>query len=121
MQWITCRYACDLRRRTHTLGEGHVFQRRFWSAPVEGRLRFLTVLRYIEANPVRAGLVESADAWQWSSLADRTKLCRQFLAPLPTDLPEDWLAIVNLVQSNPVLQRIRETLVRKGRPPRKAS
>src|SRR5262245_47564053 len=32
MQWVTGCYACDLRTRTKTVGHGHVFQRRFWSA-----------------------------------------------------------------------------------------
>ena len=28
----------------------------------------LTVLRYVERNPLRAGLVAEVDGWPWSSL-----------------------------------------------------
>ena len=47
---------------------GHVWQGRFYSCPLdEGHL--WAALRYVELNPVRAGMVESAAAWRWSSAA----------------------------------------------------
>jgi putative transposase len=47
---------------------GHVWQGRFYSCPLdEGRM--WEALRYTERNPVRAGLVEKAEAWPWSSAA----------------------------------------------------
>ena len=45
---------------------GHLFQGRFKSEPVDTDERFLTVLRYIHQNPVKAGLVETCD-YPWSS------------------------------------------------------
>src|SRR5262249_10234046 len=36
--------------------------------PIQEDEHLLTVLRYIERNPLRAGLVERAEAWRWSSL-----------------------------------------------------
>ncbi len=45
---------------------GHLWEKRFYSCPVEDE-RVWEVLRYIELNPVRAGLVEHAWDWQWSS------------------------------------------------------
>jgi putative transposase len=45
---------------------GHLFQGRFASFVMdEGYL--LAAARYVELNPVRAGLVEKAWAWKWSS------------------------------------------------------
>jgi len=45
---------------------GHVWQGRFYSCPMDpGHL--WTALRYAELNPVRAGMVEEAAAWPWSS------------------------------------------------------
>ena len=73
MQWVTGCYACYLRTRTKTIGHGHVFQRRFWSAGIDDTLHFLMVLRYIEANPRRAKLVDRAEQWPWSSLAKRER------------------------------------------------
>jgi putative transposase len=45
---------------------GHVWQGRFYSCPLDdGHL--WEALRYTELNPVRAGLVEAAENWIWSS------------------------------------------------------
>lgn len=46
---------------------GHVFQGRFKSILVEKDTYLLEVLRYIHLNPVRAGLVDRADVYPWSS------------------------------------------------------
>jgi putative transposase len=47
---------------------GHLWQGRFTAFPTQEDEHLLTVLRYIERNPLRAGLVERAEAWRWSSL-----------------------------------------------------
>ncbi|HEY2839279.1 MAG TPA: transposase [Pirellulales bacterium] len=46
---------------------GHVWQGRFKSPVVQNDEHLLTVLRYIEANPLRAGVVERAEDYRWSS------------------------------------------------------
>ena len=47
----------------------------------------LTVVRYVEGNPVRAGLVETATDWLWSSHRERCGLEQEkILAPFPIDL-----------------------------------
>jgi putative transposase len=110
MQWVLCRYACYLRRKTDTVGYGHIFQRRFWSAPIVDDDHFRIVLRYIEGNPSRGKLVTNAEHWEWSSLMERQKQLRNLLSPLPLDLPDRWCALVNLGQTDNVLKRIREEL-----------
>ncbi len=45
---------------------GHLWQSRFFSCVLDGR-HLLAAARYIERNPVRAGLVKTAEAWKWSS------------------------------------------------------
>jgi putative transposase len=47
---------------------GHVWQGRFDSCPLDDS-HLWTALRYVELNPVRAGLVEAAPQWRWSSAA----------------------------------------------------
>jgi putative transposase len=44
---------------------GHLWQERFHSYPMDERL--LTAVRYVEMNPLNAGLVERAEDWRWSS------------------------------------------------------
>jgi putative transposase len=51
---------------TRGRSSGHVWQGRFYSCPLDDRHRW-TALRYVELNPVRAGLVMAAEQWRWSS------------------------------------------------------
>lgn len=116
MLFVQREHACDLRARARTRGLGHVFQRRYWSKVVEGDGHLLTVMRYVEANPLRAGLVERAAAWEWSSLWDRTTGERDLLHQSPSALPEGWELIVNTPLQEPDLRAIRRPL-KVGRPP----
>lgn len=52
--------------RFHRTG-GHVWQGRFKSPVIQDDDHLLTVLRYIEANPLRAELVQRAGDYRWSS------------------------------------------------------
>jgi putative transposase len=45
---------------------GHLWQERFFSCPLDED-HFWKALRYVELNPVRAGLVKHAWEWPWSS------------------------------------------------------
>lgn len=45
---------------------GHLWQDRYGSEPVDGS-SLLAVVRYIECNPVEAGLCAKPDDWLWSS------------------------------------------------------
>ena len=61
MNWLTLTHTQRWHQHRHTVGEGHVYQGRFKSFPVETSEYLLTVCRYVERNPVQAGLVERAD------------------------------------------------------------
>ena len=45
---------------------GHLWQNRYYSCPVE-ELAVCRVMAYVENNPVRAGMVERAEDFAWSS------------------------------------------------------
>ena len=47
---------------------GHAWHGRFYSCPMDPS-HLWAALRYVERNPVRAGLVEAAEEWRWSSAA----------------------------------------------------
>ena len=49
---------------------GHLFQDRYKSEVVENVNYFLTVLRYIHQNPLKAGLVKDIKEYKWSSYSD---------------------------------------------------
>ena len=46
---------------------GHLFQDRFKSEPVEDDAYFMTVIRYIHQNPVKAGLCKNVREYEYSS------------------------------------------------------
>ncbi len=46
---------------------GRVWQNRFFSCAVEKETYLWSVARYIEKNPVKAGIIEKAEEYQWSS------------------------------------------------------
>ena len=55
------------RYHKHYRSGGHVWQGRFKSPVIQNDEHLLTVLRYIEANPLRASLVSRAEEYPWSS------------------------------------------------------
>jgi putative transposase len=58
--------------RFHELeGLGHLYQSRFKSFLIQQDMHLLTVLRYVETNALRAGLVQRAEQWPFCSLGAR--------------------------------------------------
>ena len=55
------------RYHRHYRSGGHVWQGRFKSPVIQNDEHVLAVLRYIEANPLRAKLVRRAEDYPWSS------------------------------------------------------
>ena len=47
-----------------TVGTAHLYQGRFKSYPIQTDGHLLTVMRYVERNPVRANFIELAEDWQ---------------------------------------------------------
>ena len=52
---------------------GHLFQDRYKSEPIEDDRYFLTVLKYIHHNPVKAGIVARREDYEWSSYGEYFK------------------------------------------------
>jgi putative transposase len=57
---------------------GHLFQGRYKAILVQRQTYLLALSRYVVLNPVRAGMVTSADLWPWSSYS---MTCCDALAP----------------------------------------
>jgi putative transposase len=114
MQWLLTAHVRRYHRHYGT--SGHVWQGRFKAFPIQKDEHLLTVLRYIERNPVRANLVASAEEWRWSSArlwtpdADRGCL---HAGPVPR--PSGWLKLVNRPLTAAELSAVR-TSVNRGRP-----
>jgi putative transposase len=114
LRWLTHTHTMRWHVQHHSQGSGHLYQGRFKAFPVAKDEHLYMVLRHVERNPIRAGLVKKAEKWPWSSLAwrqagdDRAGL----LHPWPLPIPEDWLRQVNRAQTRAELEAVGHSLVR---------
>ncbi|MEX2316135.1 MAG: transposase [Pirellulales bacterium] len=117
-RWLTVTHSQRWHAHHGTSGMGHVYQGRFKSFPIAADEHLLAVLRYAERNPLRAGLVERAEEWQWGSLYRRTRGTpaeRALLADSPVQPGRQWCQYVNDPQTEAELGAIRRSIVR-GQP-----
>jgi putative transposase len=105
-RWLTHTHSMRWHAHYHTSGTGHIYQGRFKSFAVEADAYLYTVARYIERNPLRANLVQSAEQWRWSD-AETSCVLFSFLP-----LPERWLDHVNEPQTEAELQALRRSVQR---------
>ncbi|MCA9234379.1 MAG: transposase [Planctomycetales bacterium] len=119
MQWLLTSHVRRYHR--HYGGSGHVWQGRFKAFPIQQDEHLRTVLRYVERNPLRAGLVDRAEAWPWSSLAWRNREWNRggrrpaMLAKWPIPAPRHWLDAVNAIETEAELAALRRS-VERGSP-----
>ncbi len=111
MQWLLTSHVRRYHRHYH--GSGHVWQGRFKAFPIEQDEHLLAVLRYVERNPLRAGLVRRAEAWAWSSAAWRVSGQRPaLLSEWPVGCPRNWLAKLNAEQTEAEAAALRRSIDR---------
>jgi putative transposase len=116
MQWLLTSHVRRYHRHYHS--SGHVWQGRFKAFPIEEDDHLLTVLRYVERNPVRAKSLRlsTAEQWPWSSAGSPgKKVARPVLDPGPVARGPDWLDWVNCPLTIPDLAAVRDS-VHRGRP-----
>lgn len=105
--WLCGTHARRLRRWRGTEGRGAVYQGPFRAVPVETETYFYRVVRYVERNALRAGLVDRAEAWPWSSASPVSRMQGIDLAQWPVERPRHWIDFVNQVEPVPDLDFIR--------------
>ena len=113
MHWLTTTHSARVRVRTESIGNGHVYQGRYKSFLVETDNYLLALLKYVERNPVRAGLVQRVEDWPWGSAHRRifgTPKTKALLSPSPTPLPHQYRRWVNTADSPAELEEIRKSL-----------
>jgi putative transposase len=95
---------------------GHIYQGRFKNSLVQSDVSLLNVMRYVEANPVAAGIVQRAEHYKWSSASTLVNAPgRPRLTDGPVAKPANWLEWVNSPAPEEELHRIR-TSIRRGAP-----
>lgn len=118
LRWITLTHT--MRRHAHqqTSGEGHIYQGRFKSFPVQDDGHFLAVCRYVERNALQAGLVAAAEDWKWGSLASwlaGPRRSPKLLTSWPIKRPARWKDRVNQAMAEKEVDAIR-LAIRRGSP-----
>jgi putative transposase len=128
MQWVTMTHAQRWHAHRHSGGRGHLYQSRFKSFPIQQDGHFLKVCRYVEGNAKKAGLVQRAEDWKWSSLWARENISEgknadegvggalgKVLSPWPVAMPRGWSKRVNDPHNEKELAELRRCKER-GRP-----
>ena len=115
MHWLTTTHARRWQVHRGLEGQGAVYQGRFKAIPIGDDHHFLWVCRYIERNPLRAGLVGRAQDWPWASLSRRQERDSSLLATWPVDCPDGWTALVDQPQTEAEERAFREAMAR-GQP-----
>ena len=106
IHWLLTAHAGSHHRRNGT--SGRIWQGRYKTFAVQGDHHLITVLRYVERNALRAGLVTKAEYWPWGSLAWREgRTVGPALTNAPVPLPERWTAYVNEPQTITELFELR--------------
>jgi putative transposase len=114
-RWLTHTHTMRWHAHHGTEGTGHLYQGRFKTFPIEQDDHLLSVLRYVERNPVRAGLCKRAEGWRYGSAwrnHQGTAEDRGLLSKWPIPRPRTWLSYVNDPQSVAEQDAIQRCVVR---------
>jgi putative transposase len=96
MHWLTSTHVRRYHMHYGLTGTGHLYQARYRNDVCTDERGVLAVVRYVEGNPLAAGLVKRAEDWKWSSLRVRLDGDEAgLLAEGPVALPENWVTYVN--------------------------
>jgi putative transposase len=111
MQWLLTTHV--RRYHQHYRTSGHVWQGRFKAFPIEKDDHLLTILRYVERNPLRAGMIAAVDGWAWCSLTLLHQHGRpKWYSDGPNPRGRDWLAHVAQPQTDMELLALRRCVNR---------
>src|SRR5262245_10919646 len=115
-RWMHWLQNTHVRRYHQHYTSGHVWQGRFKSFPIQEDEHLLTVLRYVERNPVRCGQVGRAEDWPWSSarLWRDDALRPRWLTAGPVSRPRDWLGFVNAAATAGEMASVRQSVTRNA-------
>jgi putative transposase len=112
MHWLTTNHVRGYHQHYGT--SGHLWHGRFKNFIVQEDAHLLTVVRYVEANPVRTGLVASARDWEWSSHRENAgSKSRVVTSQISIQLPKFWERHVNTPLTEVDLGALRQSVNRQ--------
>lgn len=110
-QWLTLTHTQRYNAHYETTGEGHLYQGRYKSFPIQDDDHFHTVCRYVERNAYSATppLCKSPELWRWSSLFRwkyGTAKEQSLLSPWPIPRRPGWVELVRTALSDRELKKL---------------
>jgi Transposase and inactivated derivatives len=98
---------------------GHLWQGRFYSCVMDDDY-LVTALRYVERNPVRAGIVRKPWRWEWSSAGEHVGQRKgvidiEKIATRIDTSVEEWKDYIDLAENKEEIENIRKHTM-LGRP-----
>jgi putative transposase len=114
MSAVNQKYAMTINLRQDW--RGSLWQGRFYSCPLDDP-HLIAAARYVERNPVRAGMAEKAEDYPWSSArAHVQKTPDGLIVESPfTEEIGGWADFINQEEADETVKRLRKHLV-TGRP-----
>ncbi len=104
--------------RTNTNGNGHLYQGRYKAFLVDTDNYLLTLIKYVERNPVRAKLVTRCEDWHWGSAWRRihgSPVQMKLIDASPEPFPKNYRTWINSADTAKDLDTIRNS-IKKGVP-----
>ena len=117
-QWLGLTHTQRHNAHYGTTGEGHLYQGRYKSFPVQDDDHFLSVCRYVERNPLSAKLCKAAEHWKYSSLyrwRHGSAKEKAILSKWPIARRANWLQWVQASLSANEKARLK-TSIKRGSP-----
>jgi putative transposase len=115
MAWLTSTHARRWHLRRQSVGTGTIYQGRYKGIAVKDDHHFLVVCRYVERNPLKAGLAARAADWPWSSASVAAGPLRPRLDRWPVARPQGWTDYVDQPEVPREFERLRHA-IRSGSP-----
>jgi putative transposase len=96
--------------------KGHLWHGRFFSCALD-EIHLLNAIRYVEQNPVRAGMVKSVIDYQWSSARARIEQIDDLLVKRYPKIPngDTWLSFLSEQENQEFIDKF-QLHTRTGRP-----
>jgi putative transposase len=117
-RWLTHTHSMRWHTAHGAVSFGPLYQGRFKSMPVECDDHLAIMLRYIERNSLRAGLVKDVLDWRWGSARIRKHgpdSLQELLSEWPIPMRRDWIRWVNEPQTDAEVEAVRNS-IRRSRP-----
>jgi len=115
MAWLTTTHSARWHTKPKRSDSGGLYERRFRSFPVQDNTQLLDVLRFVESQPIRSGLVETLNDWPWLSATRREHepdAVWPLLSSPPVPLPSNWNEQLRQEISAETLERVNHCIQR---------